>query len=213
MGLFQRRPIIGDNAPLYTTGMQKTLLIVGLGNIGKDYEGTRHNIGFDVIDHFAEKQGFPGWTVKKDLFCAETSHTLGSARVILCKPTTFMNESGKAVQAMQRFYKIANSSTLVVHDELDIDYGQIRTRLGGGAAGNNGIKSLIQNCGEDFGRVRIGIGPKKPAQIESADFVLSKFSSKEKEQLSLLRQETNSILSEYCYGNGELITETRTFIL
>jgi peptidyl-tRNA hydrolase, PTH1 family len=213
MGLFQRRPIVGDNLPLYTTGEQKTVLIVGLGNIGEEYEGTRHNIGFAVLDYFAEKQGFDNWLVKKELHCALAQHTLGSARVILCKPTTFMNESGRALQAVQHFYKIANSSTLAVYDELDIDFGQIRTRVGGSAAGHNGVKSLIQHCEDDFGRVRIGIGPKKPEQMDSADFVLGKFSADEKKQLPLLLQETNSLLSEYAYANGALTTETRSFIL
>ena len=103
--------------------------------------------------------------------------------------------------------------TLAVYDELDIDFGQIRTRGGGGAAGHNGVKSLIQHCGEDFGRMRIGIGPKKPEQIDSADFVLASFSAAEKKKLPLLLQEANSILSEYCYGDGQLVTETRTFIV
>lgn len=213
MALFVKRPNIGDTANLYTTGEEKTLLIVGLGNIGKEYDGTRHNIGFAVLDHFAEKQGFPSWTVSKDRKCAETSMTIGSARVILCKPTTFMNLSGEALGAVQHYYKIANSSTLVVYDEADIDFGQIRTRKGGSAAGHNGVKSLIQHCGEDFGRVRIGVGPKKPAQIELADFVLSKLSKKEQENLLLLFQETNSLLSEYCYSTGQLLEETRSFII
>ncbi len=213
MGLFERRQVVGDHLPLFATGMEKTLLVVGLGNIGKDYVGTRHNIGFDALDHFADKHDFAPWTVKKDLHCAETKHTLGSTRVILCKPTTLMNNSGRAVQAMQQFYKIANSATLVVHDELDIDFGQIRTRVGGGAAGNNGIKSVIQHVGEDFGRLRIGVGPKTPEQMDSADFVLAPFSKKQQEDMNLLLQESNAMISEFCYGSGQLVAETRTFIV
>lgn len=213
MALFVKRPVIGDTANLYTTGEEKVLLIIGLGNIGKEYTGTRHNIGFEVVEYFAQKQDFPGWTVNKDRKCAETSKTLGSARVILCKPTTFMNLSGEALQAIQQFYKIANSSTLAVYDEADIDFGQIRTRKGGGAAGHNGVKSLIQHNGEDFGRVRIGVGPKKPAQIDLADFVLSKFSKKEQDDLDLLLQESNSLLSEYSHSGGQLLDETRSFII
>lgn len=213
MAFFQKRPQIGDTASMYTTGEQKTLLIVGLGNIGDDYAGTRHNIGFDILDYFADKQDFPGWTTKKDMYCAESSHTIGSARVILCKPTTYMNDSGRAVQAIQHFYKVSNSHTLVVHDELDIDFGQIRTRMGGSAAGNNGIKSIIQNCGEDFGRARVGIGPKKPDQMDSADYVLAKFSKAQNDQMKLLLQEANALLSEYCYASGELVAETRNFTL
>lgn len=213
MALFQKRPIIGDNAPLYTIGMQKTLLIIGLGNTGKEYDGTRHNCGFAALDYFATKHKFEPWVTKKDLHCAESSQIVGSSRVILCKPTTYMNESGRALWAIQHYYKIANSATLSIYDELDIDFGQIRTRHGGSAAGHNGVKSLIQHCGEDFARIRIGIGPKTPPQIESADFVLSKFNAKEKEQLNLLLQEANSILSEYCHSNGELVAETRSFII
>lgn len=213
MGLFQRRPVVGDNLPLYTTGMQKTLLIVGLGNIGKEYDGTRHNIGFTVLDYFAEKQGFDPWLVKKELKCAVTQTTLGSTRVILIKPTTFMNNSGEAVQLVQHFYKIANSATVAVYDELDIDFGQIRTRIDGGPAGHNGVKSLIKHCGLDFGRVRIGIGPKTPTQMDSADYVLAKFSKEQQDYMNLLLQESNAILSEHCYSEGQLQTETRSFII
>jgi peptidyl-tRNA hydrolase, PTH1 family len=213
MALFQRRPILGDQAPLYTTGMQQTLLIVGLGNLGKEYLGTRHNIGFEVLDFFARKHVFPEWISKKDLKSLFTQQVVGSNRIILCKPTTFMNLSGEAVQAVQHYFKVANSSTLVVCDELDIDFGQIRTRVGGSAAGHNGIKSVIQHCGEDFGRVRIGIGPKKPAQMNSADFVLAHFSEAEQESMPLLMQEANSLLSEYAHSEGSIPSDTRSFIL
>lgn len=213
MALFQKKPSVETSAPFYTLGLGKTLLIVGLGNPGKEYEETRHNIGFNVIDNFARKQDFPEWIVKKDLRCMVTSYQLRENKVILVKPTTYMNNSGVAVQAVQRFYRIDNSKTLVVHDELDIDFGSIRTRFGGKPAGHNGIKSVIEHCGEDFGRVRIGVGPKKPAQIASEDFVLGKFSKEERGNLKLLLQEADSILSEYAYSSGELPAETRSFIL
>lgn len=222
MGLFQRN-IYANDTPLYEIVDTKdqdgsslsirTLLIVGLGNVGKEYSGTRHNIGFEAVDHFANKQGFPGWTISKDRKCAETTMTIGSSRVILCKPTTYMNLSGEALQAMQRFYKVANSSTLAVYDEVDINFGQIRTRVGGGAAGHNGVKSLVQHNGEDFGRVRIGVGPKRPARIDLADFVLAKFTKKEQENLSLLLTEASDLLNEYCYSKGQILEETRTFII
>lgn len=212
MGLFQRQPI-NNSQPLYTIGEQKTLLIVGLGNVGIKYKETRHNIGFAVVDHFADKQRFDSWVVKKQLHCEQVAHIIGNARVILAKPTTFMNDSGRAVQALQRFYRIDNSSTLVVYDELDIDFGQIRTRIGGSAAGHNGVKSLIKHIGEDFARVRIGIGPKTPPQADSTDFVLGKFDTKQEKQLPLLLQETNAILSEYCFSSGQLPAETRSFLV
>lgn len=211
--MFQKKPSFETSAPFYTLGLETTLLIIGLGNIGKEYEGTRHNIGFDVLDNFATKQGFDNWIVKKDLKCVVTSHKLGDSKVILAKPTTFMNNSGVAVQALQRFYRLDNSKTLVVHDELDITFGSIRTRIGGKSAGHNGIKSIISHCGEDFARVRIGIGPKKPDQIASEDFVLKKFSKDQEKHLKLLFQESHSILSEYCHGRGDLPAETRTFLI
>lgn len=213
MALFQKKPIVESSAPLYQLGLETTVLIVGLGNVGKEYVKTRHNIGFEVLDHFARKQDFDQWILKKELKCALTSKTIGSARTILIKPTTYMNNSGEAVRAVQHFYRIPNDKTLVVHDELDINFGQIRLRQGGSDAGNNGLKSIIQHGGEDTKRVRVGIGPKKPPQIDSADFVLGKFNKAEEKQLPYLLQEANSILSEFAHGKGDLPHETRTFIV
>src|SRR5690606_21448332 len=111
-----------SHAPLFTLGSQKTVLIVGLGNIGKEYDNTRHNAGFMCVDEFARQQDFPGWVEKKDLKCYISKQTVGSTQVILVKPTTYMNESGQAMAAVQHFYKIPCSATLVVHDELDINF-------------------------------------------------------------------------------------------
>jgi PTH1 family peptidyl-tRNA hydrolase len=214
MGLFQRdQTDKASHAPLYTLSQNSTLLIVGLGNIGKEYQDTRHNIGFVAVEHFATKQEFPSWIAKKDLKCQLTTRTLGDSRVILVKPTTLMNNSGEAVQAVQRFYRVDNALTLLVYDELDIDFGLIRTRMGGSAAGHNGVKSVIQHAGEETGRVRIGIGPKQPAQIDSADYVLAKFSKEQQDHLEALKRETNSLLTEYVFSKGELPADTRTFIV
>lgn len=213
MALFQKRPQVSDAIQFYTLGQNKTVLLVGLGNIGKEYDGTRHNIGFAVLDYFVSKNSeMNGWIEKKDFKCFLSQGQFGDTRVIAIKPTTLMNNSGEAVQAVAHFYKIAPSSTVILHDELDIEFGQIRTRTGGSAAGHNGVKSVIQHFGEDTGRVRIGIGPKKPAQMDSADFVLASFTKKEQAQLGNLNQEVNSLLSEYLYGTT-LPNETRTFIV
>jgi PTH1 family peptidyl-tRNA hydrolase len=213
MGLFAKRPILESSAPLYEFGLNTTILIVGLGNPGKEYDGTRHNIGFDVLDHFAAKQEFDNWIIKKDLHSIQASKTIGTTRVILIKPTTFMNESGRAVKETQHFYKIDNGKTLVVYDELDIHFGQIRTRMGGGDAGHNGVKSVINACGEHFGRMRIGIGPKKHKEMDTTDFVLAKFDKTQLEHMPQLLQESNAILSEYAHGGGNLLAETRSFII
>lgn len=212
MALFQKRPILDANAPLYTLGLNTTILIVGLGNPGKEYDDTRHNIGFAVLDAFAKKQNFGPWVIKKDMHSMQTSGTIGTSRVILCKPITFMNESGRAVQATQHFYKIDSSKTLVVYDELDIEFGQIRTRSGGSSAGHNGVKSVTKECGENYDRARIGIGPKKPAAMDTADFVLQKFGKAHREDMPSLLQEANAVLSEYAHGSGVLNAETRSFL-
>lgn len=212
MALFQRRPQASDMLKYYTLGQNKTVLIVGLGNPGTEYEQTRHNIGFACLDAFAKANNFDPWIDKKDLKCQTTSGQLGETRVILCKPTTFMNLSGEAAQAIAHFYKIPAGQTVVVYDEIDIPFGQIRSRMGGSSAGHNGVKSLIQHLGEDFGRVRIGIGPKTHEKMDSADFVLAKFSSEQQAQLKNLTQEANAILSEYIYG-GQLPHETRNFLV
>ncbi len=212
MSLFQNRPQAGEAMQYYTLGQNKTVLIVGLGNIGDEFVGTRHNIGFDIVDHFAKTNDFPQWMVKKDLKCHLTSKTIGDTRVIIIKPTTFMNLSGEAVQAAASFYKIGADHTVVVYDELDIDFGNIRTRVGGSAAGHNGVKSVTQHIGEQYGRIRVGIGPKTHPQMDSADFVLARFSKEQQAQLSNLVRETDAILSEFCFSNS-LLVETRSFLL
>ncbi len=212
MALFQKRPQVGENIQFYTLGQNKTVLIVGLGNIGKQYDNTRHNIGFAAIDHFASTNDFPAWIEKKDLKAHYSSHTLGGTRVILIKPTTFMNLSGESVQATTSFYKVDPAAVVVLHDELDIPFGQIRTRVGGSAAGHNGIKSVTQHMGEEYGRVRIGIGPKEHDAQDSADFVLARFSKDQEAQMNNLLRESSAILSEYVYG-GQLMAETRNFLV
>jgi len=211
VALFQKRPQVTNPISFTTVGLNKTLLIVGLGNPGEEYEGTRHNVGFACLNMFARKNTFDPWMHKKDLKCELTQTTLGDTRVILCKPLTFMNLSGEAVQAVQHFYKLSNQQTIVVHDELDVNFGQIRMRIGGSSAGNNGIKSVTQHIGEDYGRVRIGIGPKTPAQMDTADFVLQEFSAAEQEKLPAMLREVGSVLSEYSYGSP-VIAETRSFL-
>ena len=213
MGLFTNKPQATDTISFTSVSLGRTILIVGLGNPGDEYDLTRHNIGFTAVDTFVgTTTEMSNWTAKKDLKCLLSSGQVGQTRVIAIKPTTFMNLSGESVQAVASFYKISPANIVVLHDELDVDFGQIRLRTGGSAAGHNGIKSDTQHIGEDYGRMRIGIGPKKPAQIDSADFVLQRFSKDEQGQLATLCRESNSILSEYIYG-GTLPNETRSFII
>ncbi len=212
MALFQKKPDVQNSKPIYTLGLQKHVLLVGLGNVGREYDGTRHNIGFEVVDALASSQGIDSWADKKDLKAVVATGNVGDTRVILCKPTTFMNLSGEAVQAVSHFYKIELPQIVVIHDELDIDFGQIRTRMGGSDAGHNGVKSLIQHLGADFGRVRVGVGPKTPAEMDSADFVLAKFSIEEQAQIKNLLQESTAILTEFIHSQT-LPAETRNFLV
>lgn len=213
MAWLQKRPQVSDTIQFYTTGLSKTKLLIGLGNPGPEYDDTRHNAGFACLDYFAAHAAeMESWMIKKDLKCLVSTGRFGDVRVIAIKPTTFMNLSGEAVQAVANFYKIAPLSSLVVHDELDIDFGQIRLRTGGSSAGHNGLKSIIKHFGEDCGRVRIGVGPKQPSAIDSADFVLQKFSAEQQAQLPNLYQEVTAILTEYIYGE-QLPQETRSFLV
>lgn len=213
MALFQNKPQVSDAMPLYTFGANNNILLVGLGNPGTDYELTRHNIGFYCLDRFVDKRGeLSDWLQKTDLNCWLSSGQIGETRVIAIKPTTYMNLSGESVQAVSHFYKIPTNAICVIHDELDIDFGQIRLRVGGSPAGHKGITSVSKYMGEDYGRIRIGVGPKQPSQIKSEDFILQKFTSEEQTQLPNLAQEVNAILSEYIYG-GALPHDTRNFLI
>ena len=211
MGLFDRKQdTYYDSQPLYTLGNSKTLLVVGLGNIGKEFENNRHNVGFMVVEAYRKSHEFNDWMDKKDLKCQIVLGNVGSTRVILMKPTTMMNLSSEALQNIQRFYKIDNTDTLVVYDELDIDFGTIRTRVGGSSAGHNGVKSLIKHSGDStiggFGRLRIGVGPKKPARMATADFVLQDFSDEQSELLPKIIREACALIDERTVGPLSEIT-------
>lgn len=201
MGLFDRQKTnYHTSAPLYTLGNSKSLLVVGLGNIGAEYHKTRHNIGFAAIDRYKESHDFSDWVEKRDLQCYQATGQVGDTRIILVKPTTFMNNSGESVQKLQHFYKLGNEDTLVVFDELDLPFGSLRTRTGGGAAGHKGIKSLIAHIGAEFSRIRIGIGPKTHEQMDSADFVLQKFSEDQEKSIPKILREVSAIIDERTTG-------------
>lgn len=148
-------------------------LVVGLGNPGKDYDGTKHNVGFELVDHLARRMNAPRW--KNELKAETCKVKVGDADVLLVKPQTFMNLSGESVQALAHYYKVEPAQVVVAHDELDFEPGQVRVKVGGGHGGNNGLRSIIANLGADFVRIRIGVG-KPPQADRGADWVLSRFS-------------------------------------
>ena len=150
-------------------------IIVGLGNIGKQYELTRHNAGFLAIDYIAEKYGARIDRVKFHATVGEA--TIGGVRVLLMKPSTLMNNSGVAVSEAASFYKIPPERGLVLHDEISFDAGVLRIRRKGSAGGHNGLKSIIAHLpGDSFPRIKIGIGKKPNPEYDLADWVLGRFS-------------------------------------
>ena len=157
-----------------------THLIAGLGNPGPKYASNRHNVGFMVVDALARRWGAPGFREK---FKGEfTKLVVGGNDVVLLKPMTFMNLSGESAQAAMRFFKAPLAQVICVHDELDLEFGVVRLKLGGGTAGHNGLRSMVQHCGgPDFVRCRVGIG--RPSRGRPESYVLSDFSSLERVEL------------------------------
>ena len=160
----------------------ESFLVVGLGNPGGKYKATRHNIGFMAVDELARVQGVALTKVQHKALTAE--YRLGEARVILAKPQTFMNLSGESVAPLSRFYKIPPERVLVIYDELDLPLGTVRLREKGSAGGHNGMKSIIGQLGQEFPRMRLGIG-RPPGQMPAHAYVLQEFGSKE---LELVRE-------------------------
>lgn len=151
------------------------LLVAGLGNPGREYADTRHNVGFMVAEELARRHG-GSWRAKFSGDLAEMR--LDGLRLAVLKPQTYMNESGRSVGAAVRFFKVEPEALLVVHDEVDLEPGRLQTRLGGGLAGHNGLRSVAQHLGTpEFARLRIGVGrPERGDPRPVADFVLSPFS-------------------------------------
>ncbi len=155
-------------------------LFVGLGNPGAKYAGNRHNVGFMALDRIAEDHGFGPWRAK---FSAELSEgRLGSEKVILVKPQTFMNRSGQAVGEVMRFYKLESTDITVFHDEIDLTPGKVRVKSGGGHAGHNGLRSIHDHIGPHYDRVRIGVG--HPGHKDKvAAYVLNDFGKSDQDWL------------------------------
>jgi len=151
-------------------------LVAGLGNPGRDYASTRHNLGWIVIDAFTQKLGL-AWKTQPQ-FEAEVAgwDRPGRATCYFAKPLTFMNDSGRAIGTLARFYKIPPASIVAIYDDLTIDLGLVKVSVSGSAGGHNGVASLLEHLGDGFVRYRLGIGPKDPPQMDMADFVLGKFS-------------------------------------
>ncbi len=174
-------------------------LVAGLGNPGRDYQETRHNLGWILLDAFAREKGLV-WQVQSQLEAeiAKWSRP-GQPACILLKPLTYMNDSGRALAAAARYFKVAPTDIAVVYDEYTIELGRLKVSIGGSAGGHNGVASVLQHLGDGFVRYRLGIGPKQPAQIDLKDFVLGKFTPS---QQSLVTQS----LPHFLQGLDLLVT-------
>lgn len=182
----------------YTVAM---ILVVGLGNPGREYASHRHNVGFMAVDALASHVRADEFRAKFSGMYAKAS--LGPEPGLLLKPETFMNLSGTAVQPAAAFFKVAPADIVVIHDELDIPFGEVRLKFGGGHAGHNGLRSIIASLGtSDFGRVRVGIGRPPPGfRGAVADYVLSSFDAIERALLSdVLKQASESVLEVAARG-------------
>lgn len=165
---------------------QPIWLIVGLGNPGAEYERTRHNVGFVVVDAIAEQAGVAGWRRKFSAHMA--SAVVGGMRAWLQKPTTYMNASGQAVHDAADYHNVVAANVVVIHDDVDLEIGRLKLKFGGGDGGHKGVASVTRSLGTPtFARVRLGIG-KKPG-YETADYVLASFSRAEQKLIQTTVEE------------------------
>lgn len=177
-------------------------LIVGLGNPGTKYENSRHNLGFITLDHLLkklEKVKKTFWDEEKKFKALTKEVELNGEKIILLKPMTFMNDSGKAVSSYASYFKIDPQDIMVVHDELDMPFGKIKIRFGGSGGGHNGVSSIIDHLGTDkFLRVRMGIGKearRTGLQRDTSDYVLGTFDTRENAKVnSMVKQAIKDIL-------------------
>ena len=174
-------------------------LLVGLGNPGSDYAGNRHNIGFMAVDDIHRHYPFQPFRTK---FHGEVAGgSIAGHKIFILKPTTYMNDSGRSVEALVNFYKIETQNVIVLHDELDLSPGKIRVKQGGGLAGHNGLKSIADHIGLDFLRVRIGIGhPGNKSRVTS--HVLNDFSEIDKQLLNPLLDNLTTHIPLLMQGDG-----------
>ena len=185
-------------------------LILAQGNPGPEYTSSRHNVGFMVLDALREHLRAPDFQQKTKFQAQVSEHSHDGEKVILAKPTTFYNLTGQSARALCDFYKIAPQDVLVIHDELALDFGTLRVRLGGSDAGNKGIRSLNAHIGPNFWRIRVGIHNELAGRMDASDFVLSTFGSQEKTALVAAVMQDVIALSE-AFIDGQLESTSKYF--
>ena len=175
-------------------------LVLGLGNPEEKFKNTRHNVGFRLLSEYAKEKGIEFHLKEKFRACI-AELTVDGEKVLLAKPTTYYNLTGEAARLLIDFYKIVPEDVLVMHDELALPFGTIRTRSGGSDAGNNGVKSMNQHVGPNTARVRVGVYSELRDRIDDADFVLSNFTKDEDHALNELVSKTTQIIDAFITGD------------
>lgn len=176
-------------------------LLVGLGNIGREYELTRHNFGFLLLDKIIDDYSLnaQGKKFKSEIFIGE----IGEEKVIAIKPQTFMNRSGIAVAEVANFFRIDPKNILVLHDDVDLALGKIKVKIAGGNGGHNGLKSIDEMIGKNYMRLRLGVDRPANKEFETADYVLAKFSKEEALRVDLINEKISDLLEELFEGGAD----------
>jgi PTH1 family peptidyl-tRNA hydrolase len=175
-------------------------IIAGLGNPGKEYAGTRHNVGYDTVDYLAEKHNVSLNKLKFNSVYGETN--INGEKVMLVKPVTFMNRSGIAIKEILSFYKIPSENLIVIYDDIDIPAGSLRIRPNGSPGTHNGMKSITEHVGNgNFPRVRVGIG--RNPDMDLADYVLQKFSAADRDKINPIIEKASEAVAEIISGGTD----------
>jgi PTH1 family peptidyl-tRNA hydrolase len=177
-------------------------LLVGLGNIGREYELTRHNFGFLLLDQIVQDYGFfeQSKKFKSEVFFGE----IDGKKVVAIKPQTFMNRSGSSVLEAANFFKIEPKNILVLHDDIDLELGKVRVKIGGGNAGHNGLKSIDDVIGKSYARLRFGVGRPQNSEFTVSDYVLGKFSREEIEKVKRINEKISDFIDEVLEGRFDV---------
>ena len=178
-------------------------LVVGLQNPGSKYEATRHNLGGRVVGMLAARHSASFKKARRFISADVAEIPVSGSKVIAAIPTTFMNESGNAVSPLARYYKTTNDELLVVHDDIDLPFAKLRVQKGGGAGGNNGVKSVAKSIKtQDFWRLKVGVG-RPPGRMDPANFVLRPFAASEREEIDLVAQYAVDLIELYVSEGGD----------
>ncbi len=192
-----RRPRVRLPTMLRKRAPTADAVVVGLRNPGTDYQGTRHNVGFEVVALVASRHGVELGRAPSRVAAQVAAVGHGSGRLMLAAPVTFMNESGRAVRAILDYWKLAPTDLLVVHDDIDLPFGRLRIQVGGGAGGHNGIRSLERVLGtRQFSRLKFGVG-RPPGLMDPAAFVLQKFSKAERSEVDIAVQDAAEVVEAW----------------